>query len=183
MNDNESKSKCDPSKLKEGDWLSGTVYYQVMNAVSQTHFHMKDNFGSNITVGNKILAREMTSSQQFEETKEMCRSDMVELLMNAKDTVFTAKFRKQLTGKRLREVLDEEDYCSSTPSKKGRVLTKALKNGESRELVGYLKESEPFMGRSSVIDLNIPHDQYRTRLIDHRTLEELIMNNVKYVLK
>lgn len=69
-------------------------------------------------------------------------------------------------------------------------IEKALKNiskeaiaGEERTLVGYLLNVEPKMGRSVAIDLEVPFDRHRIRQIDHRTLNWLILKNVKYVVK
>lgn len=59
------------------------------------------------------------------------------------------------------------------------VFTK--KNGEKRTLVGYMLNADEMMGRAKVVDLNI--DKNNERLVDYRTLEELILDGVKYVLK
>jgi hypothetical protein len=53
-------------------------------------------------------------------------------------------------------------------------------NGEERTLRGRLQSHEPLMGRSYVEDLDIPKDQHRLRLVDHRTLKYLIVDGVKY---
>lgn len=55
-------------------------------------------------------------------------------------------------------------------------------DGEERTLRGRLLSSEPLMGRSHVEDLDVT-DKNKLRLVDHRTLKSLIVDNVKYVLK
>lgn len=55
-------------------------------------------------------------------------------------------------------------------------------DGQERVLRGRLLSSEPLMGRSHVEDLDV-HDQNKLRLVDHRTLKSLIVDNVKYTLK
>lgn len=55
-------------------------------------------------------------------------------------------------------------------------------NGDLRELVGYLVNVDEMMGRARVVDLNID-DKNNVRLVDYRTLESLVLNNVKYSLK
>jgi hypothetical protein len=174
-------SHCKPEELKEGEWLSGTVYYKILNPRGQSH-EVEDSFGKTLTVGDSILGREMVSSCQFDREEKVTRSQMVEKLSQAKDTVFTVKFKKKLTGKRVREVMEEDDYDTQTPAKRLRILNKAVAGGEDRVLVGFLKDCEPFMGRSAAIDLNVagPHKE---RQIDHRTVEELILNRIKYILK
>lgn len=55
--------------------------------------------------------------------------------------------------------------------------------GETRLLRGRLVQPEPLLGRSSVEDLDIPRTSHRLRLVDHRTIQSLIVNNVKYTVK
>ena len=57
------------------------------------------------------------------------------------------------------------------------------KDGELRTLRGRLLDSEPLLGRVKVEDLDIPKGEPRMRLVDNRTLKELIVGGVKYTLK
>jgi len=49
-------------------------------------------------------------------------------------------------------------------------------------MVCRLVNAESKLGRSTVIDLQSTHEN-KFRQIDHRTIEEIIVNNVKYELK
>lgn len=51
-----------------------------------------------------------------------------------------------------------------------------------RKLRGRLLSSESILGRSTVEDLDEP-DGKRVRLVDHRTLKSIIIDNVKFTLK
>ena len=55
-------------------------------------------------------------------------------------------------------------------------------NGQSRIVRCKLLSNEPLMGRSYVEDLDI-EEENNTRLVDHRTLEYIILNGTKYVTK
>lgn len=55
-------------------------------------------------------------------------------------------------------------------------------DGEVRTLRGRLLSSESILGRSTVEDLDQP-DGKRIRLVDHRTLSSLVIDNIKFVLK
>ena len=172
-------NKCDPIRLKPGEWLSGEVYYKV-EWVSPSHVSFVDNFGQTLRVSSPVVAREMHSAAQIKETKKVTRTEMAKLLMDAKTTVFTVTFEKKLTAQKVMDSLS--GYKADEPARKRRkVVTDAMK-GEVRVLTGYLKDCEPFMGRSTVYDLNIPMGK-NERQVDHRTLQELIIRNVKYVLK
>lgn len=56
------------------------------------------------------------------------------------------------------------------------------KDGKERILRGRLIGSEPLMGRSQCEDLDLPEGK-RFRLVCHRELRWLIVNNTKYLLK
>ena len=70
-----------------------------------------------------------------------------------------------------------------TDNKKLKALCNQLMQGETRTLVGYLVETESKLGRSNVIDLEIPTNQHRGRLVDHRSINWIILKNKKYILK
>lgn len=53
---------------------------------------------------------------------------------------------------------------------------------KDRKLRGRLLSSESILGRSTVEDLDKP-DGDRVRLVDHRTLKSIIVDNVKFTLK
>lgn len=55
-------------------------------------------------------------------------------------------------------------------------------DGETRKLRGYMTSSEPTMGRSYCVDLDID-SSHKLRLVDHRTIKELIFKGVKYTIK
>lgn len=56
-------------------------------------------------------------------------------------------------------------------------------NGEERTLRGRLVNSEHLMGRSMVEDLDVDADSHRLRQVDHRTINWLIVDGVKYIAK
>lgn len=180
--DHEAKFKCRPDDLKTGEWMSGTVYYKVLEGNLPFSKRVRDSYGRDLTVANSILGNEMISAAQFDTEMKVTRTEMVDKLTSAGDCVFTIKFRKQLTGQTLVDHLETEDYSGQPAAKKTKICVNALKAGEERVLTGYLRNTEASMGRSNVVDLNVD-DGHRDRQVDHRTLEELILKRVKYVLK
>jgi hypothetical protein len=55
-------------------------------------------------------------------------------------------------------------------------------DGAERVLRGRLVQPEPLLGRSHVEDLDVS-DKHRLRLVDHRTINYLILDGVKYAVK
>jgi len=54
-------------------------------------------------------------------------------------------------------------------------------DGVDRSLRGHFIKSEPILGRSIVIDLDLPTNNIRQ--VDHRSISSLILDGVKYVVK
>lgn len=55
-------------------------------------------------------------------------------------------------------------------------------DGEARTLRGYWVGIDDQMGRSYCVDLDVD-EEHKTRLVDHRTIQSLILNGTKYLLK
>ena len=121
----------------------------------------------------------MRSGSQFESTEQITRTQMVALLQDAKNSVFTCTFRKQTKDKDIEDVLKSIKTDSELHNNH---LAKQLLAGELLTLTCFLTKTEASLGRSLVIDLNQPYGK-GFRQIDHRTVEELIIKNVKYTLK
>lgn len=125
-----------------------------------------------------------------------CRVDAKSLgshpAVSVEDVDTGNKFK--VTGLELVEAGRSADRYSSTESvskaKAAQVLTEAFnrpfsvtflkKDGSRRKLRGRLLSSEHLMGRSMVADLDKDGD---VRQIDHRTIENIIVDGVKYITK
>ena len=123
----------------------------------------------------------MYSGSLFDETEKVTRSNMVELLINAKECVFTVTFRKKVAVKDVEEALKAVKSDKELKAKQ-KELAKELTEGKLTTITGFLIKSEDKLGRSTIIDLESPWNQ-GFRQVDHRTVEELIIKNVKYTLK
>ncbi|NVB40990.1 hypothetical protein G6O69_24330 [Pseudenhygromyxa sp. WMMC2535] len=185
--DSKSPIRTDVSKLKAGDYLSETQYYKVKE-VLDGKIALENERGFGITVTNRIIEEGMYSSGQFNDTVTLSRTALCEVLEGAGDSIFTVNFNKQAKEKEVvDEILGAVDELGSDPDPK--VLTKRIKaavkkgvSGQVRTLIGYLVQTEAKMGRSQVIDLEAP-GKHRYRLVDHRTINWLVLKNVKYVVK
>lgn len=175
------------AKLKVGDHLSETQYYEVIERESK-RIKVRNERGYEFFIGHEIIEEGMFSANQFEEKITVTRTRLCEILENAGDSIFTINFHKQLKEKdvvdeilaALEEAGDTEVTKALTTKIKGAVKKGA--KGEARTLIGYLVQTEAKMGRSQVIDLQAPRNR-RYRLVDHRTINWLVLKNVKYVAK
>lgn len=138
------------SGLIKGDKLSMT-YYLTVNKTSANEIEVTDQSGNNFTIrGKSLIENTMYSANQFAGVEKITRTEMVDKLEQAGDSVFTVNFDKQ--------------------------------DSTNRTLVGHLLATEPKMGRSQVRDLEIITGN-NSRLVDHRTLNWIIVKGTKYTVK
>lgn len=177
-------TKCDFSKVKKGAVLSNTMYLTVENVNSTDNsIEVRDQNGLNFAIRGKQLVEAMFSADQFTETKTVSMTEAASILENAGDTVFTCSFNKMATEDTVAEALGKLSVQDLTTPKTLKKHLKAILVGEERILVGHLINSEAKLGRSSVVDLQIPKGQHNTRLIDHRNINFIIFKGTKYIVK
>ena len=176
--------KIDIAQLKVGDYLSETQYYQVTSITSDS-VGVKNERGLTFNVDLDIVEEGMRSASQYKVEKQVTRTEICEYLASAGNNVFTINFDKQVKVKdsadKINELLANVDNYKT--KKSITEFTKDLLTGENRTLVGYLINSEPMTGRSTVIDLEVAIDKHRLRQVDHRSIQWMILKNVKYIVK
>ncbi len=185
-----TQKRCDVSKLSLGDVLSVTRYYRVdyitPHSVTVTDLELdKPDKKVQLTISPAVVERECYSHNQYTETKPVTITELTRRLEHVGDTVFSCKFRKKVSPTQVHEKLTRaytQDNAILTSAPKRRKLSRTLLEGEERTLVGSLATKETGLGRSKVFDLKLPFGQ-NERQVDHRTLEELIHKNVRYVRK
>lgn len=106
---------------------------------------------------------------------------MVEKLTNAKESVFTVTFRRKVDIDDAVNVLQQVKKASDLKTNAAH-LAKQMVTGQLVSITGYLTKAEEKLGRSLIIDLSQDHGK-EFKQVDHRTIEELILQNVKYTLK
>ena len=174
-------AKWDQKKLKVGNWFSEMQYYQITN---------KSGRECDCTIYNEDRERysipeeqlyDMYSSTLFSNEEKITRTSMVEILMNAKDCVFTVTFRTKVTPKDIEEVLSTVKSDKQLHSE-SKALSKQMVEGKLTTISGFLVKAEEKLGRSTIIELSADYGK-GWRQVDHRTVEELIIKNTKYTLK
>ena len=106
---------------------------------------------------------------------------MVAKLIDAKDSVFTVSFTKMKHAEAVQQALQGIKSALDLQNRR-RELAQQMVEGEPCSITGHLVKTENCLGRSMVIDLNQPYGK-GIRLVDHRTIYELVLENVKYSIK
>ena len=128
----------------------------------------------------------MHSAQAYDSEEKITRTQLVEHMMNAKESCFTVTFSKKVDDKWVNKIISES-ITSEKQFKDAKLIketAKQLAAGEEVTMVCQMRSraTDTNMGRSPVLDLNSkPGMNYRQ--IDHRTVSSLILKNVLYTLK
>lgn len=170
----------DPKQLAVGQWLSQTQYYNV-TAIDGTRITVKNQWGNLLYVSKDIIEK-MWSATHFEKEVPMNMTALAELLESVSDTVISVHFKKQASKENAEDLLKETKMSDLKDKAKIASLTKDLIEGAPCSMICHLVKAESNLGRSTVIDLSTDADN-KFRQVDHRTIESVIYQNVKYVLK
>lgn len=177
--------KCDATKLVPGEFLYEVTYYKVLS-VDDKDVHVIDNTGNKLLISRDVVERLDYSTTQFTSEVKMTRSELAQKIEGLGHAAFRVKFRKQVAPNDLADALDGKDI---TTQAKRRKIVKELMEGEERVMHAKLVRSDEFdaameMGRYRVYDLtelDKHQDEKRAiRLIDTRTVSELVVDGIRY---
>jgi len=131
------------------------------------------------------IMKQFVHSTEFATTEKVTRTTLAEILGKANGKIMQVKFKVQPKIDDLINIAYSEDGKSKSKA----AIKKEAKTfgGKERTMVCHILGTENVFGRSLALDLEAKkgdgkHDA-RTRLIDHRSLQQIIFNGVKYELK
>ena len=162
-------------------WFSAISYYRVnsFNKDNTVNVHEKKDSNSELQMARDILETEMNSSLVFDSEQKVSRTEMLNKLLAVGEKVFTVTFNKKVDDEHIRDILSTIKKSGKTDLKK---LSKEIVTGKECQMSCHMASSEHQLGRSQVLDLNAPHGR-NFRQVDHRTINSLIVQNVKYVVQ
>ena len=175
-----SEPLWDPKKFVHGQYLSQTAYLTV-KSISGNTITVQNQFGGEMDVSKDILQK-MDSATHFAKQVPMTMTELAELIETAGDAVFQVKFNKQPSEDSVMEKLKAVAHASLKDDKFASQLAKDVIEGNECAMVCHLVKSEGCLGRSTVIDL-LTDSASKFRQVDHRSIIEITLRNVKYLLK
>jgi len=176
-------------KVKVNQILSETQFYKVVKTAGDKVQLVNDN-GENIVVTEEYINKCLQSAHDFSKEEKVSKTQLAEIFMANPRVAMTVCFFKQVKEADVTaEIM--KSYESSTPKTMEAAIKKAVKRGlegEERVMVGRHYGASDDFGRVHFVDMEVVKDaskdyDTRMRLVDPRTLQYLIVNNVKYNLK
>jgi hypothetical protein len=185
-------------KISNGEKLARLSYLTVIDnnvhmGNNQFGVSVRNTFGFEWVMSKDVLDNECVSASQYEIVEKISQSDMIELILAAGHKVFTANFNKKpdpkVAIKKLQDlypnkgirgvgIAKRDDYNKAVID-----AVSILIDGEERTITCRILSIDRLRGRLSVIDLEIDDIKNNIRQIDPRTLNWLIIDGVKYIIK
>lgn len=170
--------------LKTGSKLSETQYYEVEKIQGDQVQLKADGSAESVVVNKKYVEALLTSADQYDKEEKITKTDAANLLQSNSNVVLTVNFNKQVKAEDVeKEILDA--YQNSTPAQLQLAVKKAVKSaisGVERTMVGRHSGSTNEFGRLNFTDMEASGNN-RTRQVDPRGLNWMIIKGVKYVVK
>jgi len=156
MKDERKINEVVPSKVKGDHIMAFVNYVKVKNVLAGGDELIVTDLDHNkrdIKITGKDLIKNSLSADQFESTEKVTKTEAASILITLHNRPFTVSFQKA--------------------------------DKSERVLRGRLIKHEALLGRSMVEDLDEPSDspKGRVRQVDHREINWLIVEGVKYVVK
>lgn len=170
----------DTKQFAKEQFFSQTAYLNVKE-IAGNRVTVDNSYGSTLYVSKDILEG-MHSASHFKKEVPMNMTGLAELLQSVQDHVFTVTFKRQPTEDNATELIKKADMATLADKSKLSKLAKDVISGSDCTMICHMVEVENNLGRSLVIDLTAKGPS-KFRQIDHRSIESIIFQNHKFLLK
>lgn len=177
-------------KLVVGEVLSETSFYTVEKVVGDKVQLGAEN-GESVIIDKPYVEAFLASASQYKLEQAVTRTEMSEIMLKNSFRAITVNFQKQVKDTDIQKEI-QEAYENSTPKEFASKMKVAVKKGLSgveRSMVGRHFGHQDEFGRVQFIDMEVKKDfskatyDTRQRQVDPRTLNWIIVNDIKYVIK
>lgn len=182
--------------LKVGSILSENSYFKIL-AVNSNNITVQDINGVKSNIGNDYVEQVLDVADYFTTEEKKTKTELADLLINNPRVAMTVAFYKQDTPKTAKAYKAEKDakinqIINASLGNTQKLLEELVDNpilkyvpGALRVIKGFHRSSDvDELGRITFIDMELDGEiDSRKRLIDTRTIQSIIFNNVKYNLK
>lgn len=177
-----------------GDTISYNAFYKVEKIKSSTEIVVIDESNQKINISGKELLKELNSANSYHTTLSISRTEIIEVFRNnariAMSVNFNTKVDKTEVIKQIQDLYPNKGAITTKVNFDKAIktaITEAL-DGKERTMIGRHYSSIDEFGRYSFVDMNLTKDDTkdydtRTRKVDPRTINWIIVNGIKYEVK
>lgn len=180
------------ASLKAGSILSENSFY-VVKSVLPTSVVVTDDHGNEITIGNEYVDQILSSADHFSGEEKKTMTELADLFINSPRIAMTVAFYKKDKPKTKtaykKEVATAIKKVQEAPvSQIATLLQDLIDNpitnytpGEFRVMKGRHNGNMNDLGRMEFMDME--DKSGFVKQVDPRTIQYIIVNNIKYTLK
>jgi len=185
--------------LAKGAILSETSFFTVKEVQNKAIIAI-DDFGHEITISNGYVEQVMLSADYFETEEQKNMTDLADIFLNSPRVAQTVCFITKGSEKTKKAFEAEKQEATlklqnAKVSEIAGLVSDLIENpitknipGEERIMRGRHYGVKDDLGRVSFIDMEVAKDSSlsydnRTKKVDPRTIQWIIVNKVKYILK
>lgn len=176
--------------ITKGQILSESQFYLVEEVKSNGNIIVKDDNGTKVELSKEYADKMLSSAHSFTKEEKVNKTDIANLFLSNSRVAMTVCFNKQVKEA---DVVAEitKAISNATLAEMEKAIKKGVKKaiiGEERIMIGRHYGASDEFGRIHFVDMEITKDltknyDIRMRLVDPRTINWLIVNNIKYSLK
>lgn len=182
----------DNKKLIIGSVLSETSYFTVKTFGVDGVVILEDTRGNSLRIGRDYIENIMYSADQFATTEEVNQTQLINIMLANPNKAMSCYYQKQDKPKGPKAIKIEianwtkaamESFIANGQSGLEAFAVNQVKDyipGEMRLIVGYHEGKQNERGRLLFIDME---EGATEKQVDPRTLEYIIVNNIKYIKK
>jgi len=175
--------------IKKGQILSESQFY-IVDSVTASSIIVVDDDDNKIELSKTYADTVLSSAHDFDKEEKLTKTELAELFMANASVAMTVCFFKQIKESDVTAEIIKA-YEGSTVKTMEAAIKKAVKRGlegEERVMIGRHYGAFDDFGRIHFVDMEVAKDASKTydtrmRLVDPRTIQYIIVNNVKYKLK
>jgi hypothetical protein len=173
--------------IKRGDKWSRLSYGEVTDINGDSIF-LKNEYGLQWSISKAIFDKEFNLASPHESEEAVSRTRLTEIILDNTGVVMTVNFNKKVDEKAVKEILDNALRSGPSRAIETKALAKHILQGEERTIVGRHNHHIDEMGRLQFVDMELALDDskeydVRLRKVDPRTVNWVIVKNVKYKVK
>jgi hypothetical protein len=185
--------------IEPGTILSETSFY-VVEEVQQAKVVVVDDYGHRINLGHKYVNEITVCADFYEKEEQKSMTELAEIFINSPRIALTVAYITKATEKTKKEFEAEKtakitEIQNANLKNASALLNDLIENPITKEIPGKLRVMKgrhyghvDDLGRVHFIDMELKRDtakdyDTRSRQVDPRTIQYLIVNKVKYSLK